>query len=206
VLAVPAAVPRDLTSATVGAREPAPACLFAVKHLYLLRHAKSDWGQPLTDHDRPLAGRGRRASRLLEAYLRAEGIKPAFVLCSSALRTRETLAHLLPALGDGTTISIERGLYGAGASALLARLRRVDDAVPSVMVIGHNPGTEDLARELAGNGDRTALSRIEAKFPTAAMATIELSHSRWRDLAPRRARLTGFVAPRDLVGTYDPSP
>jgi phosphohistidine phosphatase len=176
-----------------------------VKHLYLLRHAKSDWAQPLTDHDRPLAGRGHRASRLLEAYLRAEKVEPALVLCSSALRTRQTLAHLLPALGAGTTISIERGLYGAGASELLARLRRVDDAVPSVMVIGHNPGTEQLAHQLTGDGDKAAVARIETKFPTAAMATIELSRN-WHDLAPRRARLTGFVAPRDLVGKYDPSP
>jgi phosphohistidine phosphatase len=173
--------------------------------LYLLRHAKSDWSEPLPDHDRPLNARGHRSAELIAAHLRAESIRPALVLCSSAVRTRETLAHLLPALGDGVTIRVERDLYGAAAVDLRRRLRDVDDAVPSVMIIAHNPGIEDLALELAGTGDRAARARMEAKFPTAGLATLVLPDR--RVLTPGRARLTSFVVPRELEGTtYDPSP
>jgi phosphohistidine phosphatase len=84
-----------------------------VKRLWLLRHAKSSWDDPgLPDPDRPLAPRGRRAAELLAAHL-----------CSSSLRTRQTLAAILPALGDALQIRIERELYGAGAAQLLERLQ-----------------------------------------------------------------------------------
>ncbi|MGH9025702.1 MAG: SixA phosphatase family protein [Acidimicrobiia bacterium] len=178
-----------------------------MKHLYLLRHAKSDWSEPLPDPERPLTARGHRSGALIASYLRAESISPALVLCSSALRTRETLAHLLPVLGEGTTISVERDLYGAGASDLRTRLRDIDDAVPSVMLISHNPGTEELALELVGSGDADAHARMESKFPTAGLALLVLLDDSWRDLGPGRARLTGFVVPRELEGsTYDRSP
>jgi phosphohistidine phosphatase len=134
--------------------------------------------------------------------LRAESINPALILCSSAARTRGTLAHLLPVLGEATTINVERELYGAGASMMLARLRKVDDTVPSVMLIGHNPGTEDLALTLAGSGDEAARSRMESKYPTAGLASFDIDDS-WRDLAPGRARVTAFVIPRDLEGKPD---
>jgi phosphohistidine phosphatase len=181
-----------------------------VRRLFLLRHAKSDWDDPaLADHDRPLSGRGHRAGERLATYLRAERISPALVLCSSAARARATLSHLLPALGDGTTISVERRLYGATDDSLLARIRLVDDTVPSVMLVGHNPGIEDLAHALArgarGESDEDALTRLESKYPTAGLATLAVPDGHWRDLGPGRARLTGFVVPRDLEGgAYDP--
>jgi phosphohistidine phosphatase len=178
-----------------------------MKRLYLLRHAKSDWDEPLPDHDRPLSTRGHRAAGIIAGYLRTEGISPALVLCSSSARTRGTLAHLLPVFGDGTTIVIERALYGAGASALLSLLHGVDDSVPSAMTIAHNPGTEELASMLAGGGDVAALARMEGKYPTAGLASFELDDGPWTDLGPGRARLKGFVVPRELEGgPYDPSP
>jgi len=162
-----------------------------VKHLYLLRHAKSDWDEPVSDHDRPLSSRGHRSGDLIASYLRAQ-----------SARTRATLAHLLPVLGDETAINVERDLYGAAATEMLARIRNVDDAVESVMVIAHNPGTEGLASTLADSGDKAARARMAAKYPTAGLATFEFGGS-WRDLGPGRARLTGFVVPRDLEGKPD---
>ena len=173
-----------------------------MKHLYLLRHAKSDWDTPVADHDRPLSTRGHRAGNLIASYLRAESIRPELILCSSSERTRATLAHLLPALGDGTTIQVERELYGAGASALLARIRGIDDAVGSAMVIAHNPGTEDLASSLAGSGDEAARARMKTKYPTAGLAGFAVNGA-WRALGPGSARLTAFVVPRDLEGNAD---
>jgi phosphohistidine phosphatase len=112
-----------------------------VKRLWLLRHAKSSWDQPsLPDADRPLAPRGQRAAEVLAAHLAASDVRPTVVLCSSSLRTRETLAAILPALGDALEIRIEQALYGAGAAQLLDRLRQVSNNASLAMLIAHNPG------------------------------------------------------------------
>jgi phosphohistidine phosphatase len=161
------------------------------RRLYLLRHAKSSWDDPgLSDHDRPLAKRGRRATRALRPYLREHEIAPELVLCSTARRARETLERIEPALG-APTVRHESALYAASAEALLDRLRDVPDAVTSVMLIGHSPGIEELADTLTG-------SPVGARFPTAALATLELVGARWGDSGPGTAKLIDFVRPRDL--------
>jgi phosphohistidine phosphatase len=168
-----------------------------VRQLWLLRHAKSSWDQPgLADVDRPLAPRGRRAADVLAAHLAAAEVQPTVVLCSSSLRTRETLAAILPALGDVLEIRIERELYGAGAAQLLDRLRQVPDRAPSAMVIAHNPGTQDLALALASSGP--ALAGLGEKFPTGALATLELDIERWRDLDHGTGTAVALVTPRSL--------
>jgi phosphohistidine phosphatase len=158
--------------------------------LHLLRHAKSSWDDPgLADHDRPLAKRGRRAAKAIAGYVSEHDIAPRLVLCSTARRTRETLAGIESALGD-PEVSYEDELYGASARELTERLRQVPDEVGSVMLIGHNPGIEDLAAALIGRP-------VAEKYPTAALATLELS-GRWRDAGSGGAELVDFVVPRDL--------
>jgi phosphohistidine phosphatase len=161
-----------------------------VKHVFLLRHAKSSWDDPaLDDHDRPLSARGRRAAGLIGAYLDREQVQASLVLCSSARRTRETL-ELIAAPGEVRT---ERDLYGASADQLLARLRRVPDDVAAVMMIGHNPSIHDLAVSLAANdGDLGA-----RKFPTGALATLTFAGP-WSELQQGGADLVTFVTPRQL--------
>jgi phosphohistidine phosphatase len=162
------------------------------KTLFLLRHAKSSWEDPgLADHDRPLAPRGRRAAKLIAEHLRREGVGPSLVLCSSARRARETLDRVAP---DGEA-RIEGELYGASATDLLARLRRVPGGVESVMLIGHNPAIHALAVRLACSGPtRPALER---KFPTGALATLAFDGD-WQGLQAGTARLVAFVRPREL--------
>jgi phosphohistidine phosphatase len=168
-----------------------------MKRLWLLRHAKSSWDQPgLADVDRPLAPRGRRATELLAAHLAAAEVRPAVVLCSSSLRTRETLAAILPALGDALDIRVERDLYGAGAAQLLDRFRQLSNSASSAMLIAHNPGIQDLALALAAGGP--ALAELGEKFPTGALATLELDVARWRDLDHGIATATALVTPRSL--------
>src|SRR3954449_1091120 len=165
-----------------------------MKQLFLLRHAKSSWSDSeLVDHDRPLAPRGRRALKLIAEHLGREGVTPALVLCSSARRTRETLERIAPALGEGIPVQIERELYAASEQRLLERLRAVEDGVESVMLIGHNPGVEQLALSLAGRGQNRA--GLRRKYPTGALATLDFS-GRWGDLQPGRAELTDFVTPK----------
>ena len=145
-----------------------------MRTLLLLRHAKSSWADPtVADHDRPLAPRGARAAHQIESHLRREGIRPALVLCSSAGRAQETLSAVRPALSDSADVRIESDLYGADAATILQRLRSVDPTVASVMIIGHNPGLELLAVDLAGDGDAMALAQLRTKFPTGALATLD---------------------------------
>jgi phosphohistidine phosphatase len=168
-----------------------------MKVLHLLRHGKSSWDDPeLPDHDRPLASRGRRSAERMSEHLRSEGVAPDLVLCSSALRARQTLDGLATAFGDETAMKIDRELYGIDSDGLLHLLRRVSDQVDSVMVIGHNPTLQELALDLATeSGER---ERLEVKFPTGALATLAVRAGSWSALAHGGADLLAFVAPRDL--------
>lgn len=168
-----------------------------MKTLHLLRHAKSSWADTrLADHDRPLAPRGQRAAQKMAKHLRQQGVSPATVLCSSAIRSREKLALVTPALGKKTKIEVEDALYAAPVEALLQRLRRIPDLMTSVMLIGHNPGLEDLALMLAGHGAK--LERLREGFPTAALVTLRIPEARWRELGPGDAELVDYVVPREL--------
>jgi phosphohistidine phosphatase len=167
-----------------------------MKRLYLLRHAKSSWKDTsLPDHDRPLAGRGRRAAEAIARHMREHGVEPELVLCSTARRARETLDRIEPALGS-PAVRVESDLYAASAPALLERLRGIPDTVESVMVIGHNPGLQELALELARPA--SAASELAAKYPTGALATLAFDASSWQELGRDTAELVELVRPRDL--------
>ncbi len=162
----------------------------------LVRHAKSSWDDPtLADHDRPLAPRGRNALPRLREHIAASGWQPQVVLCSTARRTVETLAGIRSALADDVDLEFEGALYGADVPALLSRIRRIDPAVTSAMVIGHNPGVHDLAVALAVDGDDGLLERLGTKFPTGALARI-LVDGDWSDLPSAGGRLVEFFTPR----------
>lgn len=171
-----------------------------MRTLSLLRHAKAsrdDLG--LSDHARPLALRGREDAPRIGAFIRASGLRPDLVVCSDAVRTRETLALVLRAIGGAAPpVVYEHALYLAEEPALLARLARVDDAVRHVMVVGHNPGLHELALALATKGSASDLVRLTAKFPTAALAVIDFDVS-WGDIAGEGGRLRTFVTPRTLA-------
>lgn len=167
-----------------------------MKRLLLLRHAKSSWDDPsLADHERPLAPRGHRAAEWMAEYLRSSVPHPDLVLCSSALRTRETLDRMSKAFGDAEVV-VDDDLYGASHDLLLERLRGVADRFETVAVIGHNPGVHDLAIALAGSGE--GLGRMRAKFPTGALAVLTFDGP-WGELAPGDGRLEAFVTPKDLA-------
>ena len=159
--------------------------------LHLLRHAKSSWDGDEKDHDRPLSPRGERAAAAMAVYLRQTGIAPDLILCSDARRTRDTLVLVRDGLPADAAVELTRDLYEVGAAQILDRLNRLDARHGVVMIIGHNPGLEDLASRLAGD-------RVGAKFPTGGLATLE-SDGNWKDLGRRAARVTRFVVPKDLV-------
>lgn len=170
-----------------------------MRHLiYLLRHAKSSWEEPeLLDHERPLAKRGRKAVALLRGHAHDSGIAPDLVLCSSAARAIQTLEGVREGLPPEAVVEIEAGLYAASAGSLLGRLRRLPEEIGSVMLVGHNPGIEDLAAELAGGGDPDTRAAMEAKYPTGGLATLAFEGP-WRELDREGATLEAFAVPRRL--------
>jgi phosphohistidine phosphatase len=130
-------------------------------------------------------------------HMRRQRFAPALVLCSSARRACETLEVIAPALGAQAKTRVLQSLYMADAEDLLDQLRHVRRMVPSVLVVGHNPGLHDLATSLVA-GEGALLDGLRVKFPTGALATLRVRGSGWRQLTPGGAELIAFTTPRDL--------
>jgi phosphohistidine phosphatase len=162
------------------------------KRLLILRHAKSSWADPdLPDRDRPLNARGRKDAARIGRFLADSGRLPDLVLCSSAARTVETLDLLR--LPPAVEVIVEEQLYGAGSDSLLDRFRLLPDPVASAMLVAHNPGVEDFARDL--DGERL---RLADKYPTGGLAVLRVPVRDWQALAPGIGVCEAFVIPRDL--------
>ncbi len=167
--------------------------------LSLFRHAKSNWDDPgRKDFDRPLARRGELAASRMGAFMAEHGIEPDLILCSPAVRTRQTLDLVLPYLA-GPTVVYEEGFYLAAASQLLARVRKVEARVRHVMIIGHDPGMHGLAIELAGAGAPESMQALAVKFPTAGLAVFDFDLSDWSMVAPGIGQLRLFMSPKRLA-------
>jgi len=171
--------------------------------LLLLRHAKSDWSKDLDDHDRPLSPRGRKAAPEIARYMRSREYLPETVLCSTAQRTRETLDLLLAAWGKKPDVRYERRVYLAEWPVLLANLKKVPSRASPLLLVGHNPGIEQLAIALAVQPkdaqERTRFQRLNQKFPTAALAVFDFEITSWRNLKPGSGQLVDYVRPNDLA-------
>lgn len=174
-----------------------------MRRLLLLRHAKSSWDQgDLDDMARPLAPRGRRAAPLIGRHLAGRGLVPDLVLCSTAVRARQTLelvsAEWERPEGDGVQVEMRASLYLAPPGELLAAIQRLDAAIGCVMIIGHNPGMATLAGRLAAKGDPHGMKTMAVKYPTAALAVIDLDVSSWTAALPGTGYLQSFVRPKDF--------
>ncbi|MDJ1158473.1 histidine phosphatase family protein [Chelatococcus sp. SYSU_G07232] len=171
-----------------------------MRRLILFRHAKSDWPQGVPDRERPLAPRGRHAAPRIAAYLAEQHLTPDLVLISPARRARETWEIVAPAFAETVPAREDERLYEARAQAVLDVVRETEAGVRTLLVIGHNPGFEDLARVLIGHGDRYAYARMTHKFPTCGIAVIDFPVEDWREVAERAGRLDRFVTPKSLGG------
>ena len=167
------------------------------RRLILLRHAKSDWPD-VPDQERPLAKRGRRDAPVVGRWLRGRGYLPDTVICSVARRTRQTWKLVAPELGGSPSVTFEPRAYAASALTLLHLVRELPGTCRAALLIGHNPGIEDLAAHLAEALDAAGPSPAPGlRFPTAAVAVLEFGRD-WADLAPGRARLLDFATPADM--------
>ncbi|UVK44691.1 histidine phosphatase family protein [Mesorhizobium sp. AR07] len=167
-----------------------------MRQLFLLRHAKSSWDDPdLDDFDRPLAGRGLKAAQLMGRELAARDWLPDLVLVSSALRTRDTWRLVAAELPVHPRVTFAETLYAASAANILSQIRQADASSDNLLVVGHNPGLEDLAKQLAAPGSEAkARKGLEEKFPTAALARFVFEGD-WSGLSS--ARLTHCLRPKD---------
>ena len=170
--------------------------------LLLLRHAKSDWSGQGGDHERPLSARGRKAVPRVASYMREHGYQPQAVLCSTATRAEETLELLLSEIAPPTTLIRERALYLAEWPALLTEIRGAPPSVSPLLLIGHNPGLEQLALALAlqpqSPAERARTERLAEKFPTAALAVLDFAFADWKEIKPGSGKLVDYVRPKDL--------
>ncbi len=163
-----------------------------MKRLVLMRHAKSEWATGVADHDRPLNPRGRRSAAALGHWLRDAGIAPDGALCSTALRTRETLDRL----DLGVSARFDPRLYHAEPQAILTCLRAAQGE--TVILLGHNPGIAAFAQEILAEAPRHP--RFD-DYPTGATLIAEFPIEDWAALAPGTGRAAAFVIPRELAQT-----
>lgn len=177
-----------------------------MKTLTLLRHAKSGWDDPaLRDFDRSLNAKGQRAAATVGRNLATMGLAFDRVVASNAVRVIETLDHVARGYGAALSPAFDRRLYLAEPATLLDVIHEQADTAARLLIVGHNPGLEDLILALVPDRDDSRLrDDVEAKFPTASVAVLTFDADRWADVAVGTGRLTRFVRPRDLDPALGP--
>ncbi len=158
----------------------------------------------MPDRDRRLNARGQGDATTMGAYMARHQLLPDLALVSPARRTRETWEQVAAKISPHSPPGFDRRLYNAGADAILRVIEQTEEAVHTLLVIGHNPGLHDLARKLIASGDVEARERLNEGLPTAGLAVIDFAAESWRKLHPHGGRLDRFVTPRSLAGA-DPA-
>lgn len=169
------------------------------RRLILLRHAKSDWPDGIADHERPLGKRGLNDAPRIGSYIESHGLIPDFAVVSTARRTRETWDLVEPEFSRSVPTRFDRRVYEAKPGALLYIVRETEPSVGALMLVGHNPGFEDLARFLIGSGDTEARERLAYKYPTGGLAVIDFQIDDWRAIETHSGSLNRFITPRLLA-------
>lgn len=171
-----------------------------MKTVLLLRHAKSSWDHPqLTDHQRPLAKRGIKASPRIGRFIADSDLDPDRVLCSTARRAAETWELVAKELDKHPTVEFRTDLYHATTGCLVDIIRELPDEEDRVLLVGHNPTFEDLAIRLAGDGDPEARAELRRKYPTGALAVLDFPVHSWTQVSPAQGFLRSFTKPRSLA-------
>lgn len=177
-----------------------------MKILGLFRHAKSDWGDPRArDFDRPLNARGRAGAEIMGRHIRDHGVRWERVISSPALRCADTIELGCAATGQPVKVNWDRRIYLASGVTLADVLRDQEGDPASILMVGHNPGLEDLIFDLVPDDGTSPLRDVvEEKFPTAAFAVLELNIDKWTELKDRCGKLVHLARPRDLDPALGP--
>jgi len=171
-----------------------------MKRLAVLRHAKSSWADAgMADFDRPLNDRGRAAARSVGRALARRKLHFDMVLASPAERVRQTLAGLEEEYRFESAVRFEPRIYDASANTLIELVRALPDACGSALLVGHNPGLQELLLDLSERDERGLRERVREQYPTAALAVVELPERPWAELRPGAGEIVELVIPRDLA-------
>jgi len=162
----------------------------------LLRHAKTERAEPgERDRDRKLTKRGRDDALVIGAYMARHGLVPDLALVSPAVRAQETWSLMAPCFGKAPKVITEDRIYNATAEKLMSLVAETRGA-RTLLLVGHNPGMQDLAVQIIASGDPEARERVGEKLPTAGLVVIDLAFDDWGRLHGRSGRLERFVSPR----------
>ncbi len=177
-----------------------------MKKLVLLRHGKSDWSDPASrDFDRPINQRGAAGSQVVGKWIAQHGLQFDLLLASPAVRVVETIEQAAPFWGQEIEPHWDRRIYLASSVTLMDVLRDAENNPDTVLMVGHNPGLEDLIFDLVPENPECAMrARVEDRFPTAAIAVIELAIERWDRIDNRCGRLVQLAFPVDLDPNLGP--
>jgi phosphohistidine phosphatase len=170
-----------------------------MKRLAILRHAKSSWDEPdLDDFNRPLNDRGWKAARRMGKELKHRGMRFDLVLSSTAARARETVDGVQEKFDFHAEVRFERRMYGASEEQLLSLIRGLPESVHAPLLVGHNPGLERLIVELTHDDDQGLRDRVTHKYPTGALAMIELPAHHWAKIEAGSGTIVELIVPKEL--------
>ena len=171
-----------------------------MKRLAILRHAKSSWDDAgLADFDRPLNDRGWKAARRVGRELKQRGVRFDLCVASGAARVRETLDGLVEGYGEPDfEIRFEPRIYEASLATLLDIVRGLPESSNAPLLVGHNPGLQQLVLELADDDTKGLRDCASSKFPTAAFALIDLKSDRWADVRSADCKVAELIYPKEL--------
>lgn len=165
-----------------------------MRTLLILRHAKTQSDAPAGDHARELTERGHRNAAAMGAYIHSLIGTPDAIVTSDATRARQTSEIVASAVDFAAPLTVEPRIYAADPDTLLAVVRRIPDDVQSAIIVGHNPGFEELASALAGNAEH------EVRLPTSGLALLEFDGDGWEAVRAGAGRLREIATPRTIAG------
>jgi phosphohistidine phosphatase len=175
-----------------------------MKSLTLLRHAKSGWNDPVSrDFDRPLNPRGRKAARTVALEMKAQGLAFDLLLASPARRVIETLEEVQAVYGP-LDPQFDQRLYLASTATLIEIVRATPDEVERLLLVGHNPGLEEIALRLSHRDQGGLRGEVEVKYPTGTVAEIGLPVEHWAQMEEGIGQIVRFIRPRDLDPALGP--
>ena len=175
-----------------------------MRRLLLLRHAKSERAGPGDrDQDRTLTARGREDAPKLGAYIARHGLTPQRVIVSTAARARATCELVAAGFGASPSVVNDKRLYEATPQTILKVIQECKPEVHTLMIVGHNPGLQELAILLIASGNLEARQRLNEKFPAAGLLVIDFALDDWARVHAQSGRLDHFVSPHSLAAATD---
>ena len=176
--------------------------------LTLIRHANAEWKDAsYEDFDRPLNKRGLKGAAIMGKHIAGQPIYWDRIIASPAVRVAQTIELGAQAAKINPQVRWDRRIYLASSATLIDLLREQEGDPATILMVGHNPGLEDLIFDLVPDDGSSPLRDIvEEKFPTATFAKLEIDIASWADLGEGNAKLVVLTRPRDLDSELGPEP